>query len=137
VTEGYADIFISMKRWIDHLYDALNPPLFIQGSLADLDLTLIPHASVGLRVVKNWIRESFYKLDPFKSPSQFLTPLMRITSLSFTLDRNDAPAYIAQAKCKHTRLLRKTDNRYMVDHMLSSYQGVTQSSISSGILYLL
>ncbi|KAG0703072.1 hypothetical protein DFH29DRAFT_804090 [Suillus ampliporus] len=129
------------RDWIDHLYEALNPPLFIQGSLADLDLTLIPHGLTGLRVVKNWTRESFYKLDPFQSPSQFLTTLMRITSLSFAFDRKDALAYIPQARCltRHIsgKLLRKADNRYLVFDMLNSYRGVTQNSISSGILYLL
>ncbi|KAG1738629.1 uncharacterized protein EDB91DRAFT_1347576 [Suillus paluster] len=96
----------SMRDRIDRLYEALNPPLFIQGSLADLDLTLIPHGSAGLRMVKNWTCEFFYKLDPFQSPSLFLTTLMRITSLSFAFDRNDAPTYIAQAK-------------HVLDHRLS------------------
>ncbi|KAG2109745.1 uncharacterized protein F5147DRAFT_150627 [Suillus discolor] len=130
----------SMRDWLEHLYEALAPPLFIQGSFADLDLTLIPHGLVGLRVVKNWIRESFYRLNPSKSP-QFLTTLMRITSLSFAFDRNDAPTYIAQAKLvpknTFTELLRQPDNRYLVVDMFNSYQGASPSSISSGILFLL
>ncbi|KAG1738625.1 uncharacterized protein EDB91DRAFT_1137833, partial [Suillus paluster] len=130
----------SMRDRIDRLYEALNPPLFIQGSLTDLDLTLIPHGSAGLRMVKNWTCEFFYKLDPFQSPSLFLTTLMRITSLSFAFDRNDAPTYIAQAKCvtrnMSTELLRKADNRYLVLDMFNLYRGVTEGSISSGILYL-
>ncbi|KAG1741835.1 uncharacterized protein EDB91DRAFT_1247889 [Suillus paluster] len=130
----------SMSDRIDRLCEALNPPLFIQGSLVDLDLTLIPHGSAGLRVVKNWTREFLYKLDPFQSPSPFLTTLMRINSLIFAFDRNDAPAYIAQAKCVarniSTTLLLKADNRYLVLDMLNLHRGVTESSISSGILYL-
>ncbi|KAG2055771.1 hypothetical protein BDR06DRAFT_970569 [Suillus hirtellus] len=86
----------SMRDWLEHPYKVLAPPLFIQGSFADLDLTLIPHGLVGLRVAKNWICESFYRLNPSKSP-QFLTTLMRITSLSFTFNQNDAPTYIVQA----------------------------------------
>ncbi|KAG1841504.1 hypothetical protein F4604DRAFT_1598121 [Suillus subluteus] len=127
------------RNWLEHLYEALTPPLFIQGSFADLDLTLIPHGLAGLRVVKNWIRESFYLLNPSTSP-QFLTTLMRITSLSFAFDRNDAPSYIAEAQCLtrniSTELLRKLDNRYLVRDMLNSYRGATPSSISSGILFL-
>ncbi|KAG1719467.1 hypothetical protein EDB19DRAFT_2045105 [Suillus lakei] len=130
----------SMRDWLEHLYEALTPPLFIQGSFADLDLTLIPHGLTGLRVVKNWIRESFYSLNPSQSP-HFLTTLMRITSLSFAFDRNNAPTYISQAECLtrniSVKLLRKSDNRYLVKDMLNSYRGATQSSISSGILYLL
>ncbi|KAG2132368.1 hypothetical protein DEU56DRAFT_981701 [Suillus clintonianus] len=128
----------SMRDWLEHLYEALTPPLFIQGSFADLDLTLIPHGLAGLGVVKNWIRESFYRLNP--SQSQFLTTLMRITSLSFVFDRDDAPAYISQtvflAPNISTKLLRKPDNHYLVNDMLNSYRGATQSSISSGIMYL-
>ncbi|KAG2360020.1 hypothetical protein BDR07DRAFT_1487588 [Suillus spraguei] len=136
----------SMKQWesvrdrLEHLHEVLAPPSFIQGSLADLDLTLIPHGLAGLRVVKNWICESFYLLNPSNSP-QFLTTLMRIASLSFTFDRNDAPAYITQAKCltqyRYIKLLRKPDNRYLVMDMINSYQGAAPSSISSGILFLL
>jgi hypothetical protein len=128
-----------MRDWLEHLHEALTPPLFIQGSFADLDLTLIPHGLAGLRVVKNWIRESFYRLNP-KSP-HFLTTLMRITSLSFTFDLHDAPVYITQAKCLTsnipTKLLRKPDNRNLVADMLNSYRGAIPSSISSGILFLL
>ncbi|KAG1864912.1 hypothetical protein F4604DRAFT_1683323 [Suillus subluteus] len=129
----------SMRNWLEHLHEALTPPLFVQGSFADLDLTLIPHGLAGLRVVRSWIRESFYRLNPFTSP-QFLTTLMRITSLGFTFDRDGALAYITQAKCltqnKSVELLRKTDNRYLVMDMLNSYRGGTPNSISSGILFL-
>ncbi|KAG2034294.1 hypothetical protein BDR03DRAFT_1093813 [Suillus americanus] len=129
----------SMRDWLEHLYEALTPPLFIQGSFADLDLTLIPHGLAGLGVVKNWIRESFYRLNPSTSP-QFLTTLMRITNLGFAFDRNDAPAYIAEAKCvtrnRSLKLLRKPDNRYLVEDILNFYRGTTASSISSGILFL-
>jgi hypothetical protein len=139
MAEVYADTVISMRDWLEHLYEALTPPLYIQGSFADLDLTLIPHGLAGLRVVKNWIRESFYLLNPSRSP-QFLTTLMRITSLSCAFDWNDAPAYIAQAECltrnRSIKLLRKPDNRYLVLDMLDSYRGATPSSISSGILFL-
>jgi hypothetical protein len=130
----------SMRNWLEHLHEALAPPLSIQGSFADLDLTLIPHGLAGQRVVKNWIRESFYRLNPSTSP-EFLTTLMKITSLGFAFDRNDAPSYIAQANCvtqnKFVELLRKPDDRYLVMDMFSSYQGVSPGSIELGILFLL
>ncbi|KAG2091484.1 uncharacterized protein F5147DRAFT_822994 [Suillus discolor] len=130
----------SMRDWLKHLYEAINPPFFIQGSPADLDINLMPLRLDGMKVVKLWIRESFYSLDPFYTQAEFLTALMGITSLSFAFDRNDAPVYISRAKCTVSgplELFRKGDNRYMVHDLLSSYQGATRSSISSGILYLL
>ncbi|KAG1809265.1 hypothetical protein EV424DRAFT_1328374 [Suillus variegatus] len=130
----------SVRNWLKHLYEAINPPFFIQGSPAELDMNLMPLRADGMKVVKLWIRESFYSLDPFHTQAEFLTALMRITSLSFAFDRNDAPVYIRQAKCTISgplELFRKGDNRYMVQDLLSSYQGATRSSISSGILYLL
>ena len=130
-----------MRDWLNSLYEALNPPFFIQGSLADLDMSLMPFGLDGMRVVKTWIRESFYSLDPFYMQPQFLTALMRITSLSVAFDRDDAPTYISRAKCivrsRPTELLRKGDNRYMVEDLLMSYFGTNRSSISSGILYIL
>ncbi|KAG2070627.1 hypothetical protein BDR04DRAFT_1099616 [Suillus decipiens] len=136
----YMDRRDSMRDWLSHLYEALNPPFFIQGSLADLDMSLMPFRLDGMKVVKLWIRESFYSLDPFWINSQFLTAVMRITSLSFAFDRNDASSYISRAKCTGSgplELLRKGDRRYMVHDLLNSYRGATHTSISSGILYLL
>lgn len=136
----YADTVVSMRYWLERLYEALTPPLFIRGSLADLDLTLIRHSLAGLRAVKTWIREAFYRLSPSKSP-YFLTTLMRITSLSFTFDPHDACSYITQAKCLTsnipTKLLREPDNHNLVVDMLNSYRGATPSSISAGVLFLL
>ncbi|KAG1719550.1 hypothetical protein EDB19DRAFT_1860748 [Suillus lakei] len=128
------------RDWLNRLYEALNPPFFIQGSLADLDMSLMPFGLDGMKVVKLWIRGSFYSLDPFWTNSQFLTAVMRITSLSFAFDRNDASGYISRAKCIVSRpaeLIRRGDNRYMLEDLLNSYQGAICSSISSGILFLL
>jgi tetratricopeptide (TPR) repeat protein len=130
----------SMRDWLNHLYEALNPPFFIQGSPADLDMSLMPFRQDGMKVVKLWIRESFYSLDPFWVNSQFLTAVMRITSLSFAFDRNDASSYISRAKCIVSRpaeLIRRGDNRYMLKDLLNSYRGAICSSVSSGILFLL
>ncbi|KAG2096318.1 uncharacterized protein F5147DRAFT_818420 [Suillus discolor] len=112
----------SMRDWLKHLYKAINPPLFIQGSTADLDMNLMPLRLDGMKV------------------AEFLTVLMGITSLSFAFDRNDTPDYISRAKCTISgpfKFARKEDNRYMVHDLLNSYQGATCSSISSGILYIL
>jgi hypothetical protein len=136
----YTDFLISMRDWLNHLYEALNPPFFIQGSPADLDMSLMPFRQDGMKVVKLWIRESFYSLDPFWVNSQFLTAVMRITSLSFAFDRNDASSYISRAKCIVSRpaeLIRRGDNRYMLKDLLNSYRGAICSSVSSGILFLL
>ncbi|KAG1777307.1 hypothetical protein EV702DRAFT_1102293 [Suillus placidus] len=130
----------SMRDWLKHLYEAINPPFFIQGSPADLDMNLMPLRLDSMKVVTLWIRESFYSLDPYYTHAEFLTVLMGITSLSFAFDRHDAPAYISRAKCTVSgplELSRRGDGRYMVRDLLSSYQGATRSSISSGILYLL
>ena len=129
-----------MRDWLNYLYEALNPPFFIQGSLADLDMKLMPFGQDGMRVVKTWIRESFYSLDPYYMGSHFSTALMRITSLSFAFDRNDAPSYISQAKCiVRSRLpeLHRKDGSYVVEDLLSSYHAASRSSISSGILFIL
>ncbi|KAG1851820.1 hypothetical protein C8R48DRAFT_361252 [Suillus tomentosus] len=130
----------SMRNWLKHLYEAINPPFFIQGSPADLDMNLMPLRLDGMKVVKLWIRESFYSLDPFHTQAEFLTVLMGITSLSFAFDRDDAPVYISRAKCTISgpfELVRKWDKRYMVHDLLNSYQGAIRSSISSGISYIL
>ncbi|KAG2085197.1 uncharacterized protein F5147DRAFT_794237 [Suillus discolor] len=130
----------SMRNWLKHLYEVNNPPFFIQGSPADLDMNLMPLRRDGMKVGKLWIRESFYSLDPSHTQAEFLTVLMGITSLSFAFDRDDTPVYISRAKCTISgpfELVRKWDKRYMAHDLFNSYQGATRSSISSGILYIL
>ncbi|KAG2048327.1 hypothetical protein BDR06DRAFT_976091 [Suillus hirtellus] len=130
----------SMRDWLKHLYEAINPPFFIQGTPVDLDMNLMPLHLDGMKVVKLWIRKSFYSLDPSHTQAEFLTALMGITSLSFAFDRDNAPVYISRANCMISgplELFRKGDNRYMVHDLLNSYQGATCSSISSGILYII
>ncbi|KAG2143549.1 uncharacterized protein EDB93DRAFT_1088104 [Suillus bovinus] len=129
-----------MKDCLDHLYEAINPPFFIQGSSADLDMDLMPLRLNGVKVVKLWIREFFYSLDLFDTQAEFLTTLMRMISLSFAFDGDNAPAYISRAKCTFSgpfEFFRKGDDRYMIHDLLDSYQGTTCSSILSGIMYLL
>ncbi|KAG1854678.1 hypothetical protein C8R48DRAFT_721046 [Suillus tomentosus] len=130
----------SMQNWLKHLYEINNPPFFIQGSPADLDMNLMPLRRDGMKVGKLWIRESFYSLDPLHTQAEFLTVLMGMTSLSFAFDKDDAPVYISRAKCTISgpfELVRKWDKRYMAHDLLNSYQGAAHSSISSGILYIL
>ncbi|KAG1806260.1 hypothetical protein EV424DRAFT_1577720 [Suillus variegatus] len=130
----------SMQNWLKHLYEVNNPPFFIQGSPADLDMNLMPLHRDGMKVGKLWIRESFYLLDPLHTQAEFLTVLMGMTSLSFAFDKDDAPVYISRARRTISgpfELVRKWDTRYMGHDLLNSYQGAAHSSISSGILYIL
>jgi len=129
-----------MMDRFSYLYEALSPPFFIQGSLVDLDMSLMPFHLDGMKVVKAWIRESSYSFDPYYMQPEFSTALMRITSLSFAFDRDDAPNHISQAscivRCRPVEFQRKEDKRYVVEDLLSSYHAASRSSISSGMVFI-
>jgi len=104
-------------------------------------MSLMPFRLDGMKVVKAWIRESFYSLDPYYMQPEFSTALMRITSLSFAFDRDNAPNYVSQSRCivrcKPVGFQRKEDKRYVVEDLLNSYHATSRSSITSGILFIL
>ncbi|KIJ60090.1 hypothetical protein HYDPIDRAFT_99369 [Hydnomerulius pinastri MD-312] len=130
----------SVLDWLSHLYEALNPQFHVQGTTADLDLSLIPGARDSIRVMKHWVRDALYNFNAYHDETGFLTTVLKLTSLVFTFDRSDAVKCINQAPFNvphfRPRIFIYTDGRYIVEDIANLFNGVAQNSISSGILFI-
>ncbi|KAF9231325.1 hypothetical protein BU15DRAFT_82546 [Melanogaster broomeanus] len=138
----YHNVKSNIAGWLNHLYEAVFPPVCYQGSVADIDWSTIQDASDGICVVREWIRDAIYSLDPISDSESFLTSILRLTKLSFAFDELDTIQHITQARSvrcfRAPQLLRGPEGAYIVEDrdMLTSVEGLTPTSISSGVLYL-
>ena len=80
------------RYWINRLYETLNPPVYYIGTLANLDVTLIPEAQRAIEVVKGWSRDFLY--SPHRWDPMLLTTVYQTTNLCFFLDKLNAHQYI-------------------------------------------
>lgn len=89
--------------WLDRLDDILHPLLPRQGDLSQLRLHLIPDAQYAFRVVKQWILDILYHLNPARPELQFrfLTNFYRSTSLGILLDASKLYTTLDRVYCVH------------------------------------
>ncbi|KAF9231025.1 hypothetical protein BU15DRAFT_82916 [Melanogaster broomeanus] len=106
----YPSVKSNIAGWLNHLYEAVFPPVCYQGSVADIDWSTIQNASDGIRIVREWVRDSIYSLDPINDPETFSYIDPSLTKLSFAFDELDSIQYITQARSvrffRHPELLR-------------------------------
>lgn len=130
----------SVVYWLVHLYEALNPEFHIQGSIADLDLSVIPGVDEGRRVMKHLVWEALHILSASHNPRGFLTTVLKLTSLLFVFDKSSALKCINQAPfvTHHTkpREFVYPDGYYVVEDILHLFDGTMQTSISAGLKFL-
>ncbi|KAK2462120.1 hypothetical protein APHAL10511_006583 [Amanita phalloides] len=83
--------------WISRFYEALQPPHYILGSLAQLNTSLIPDYARCKKRLNLWIQELVYDLWP-RSPKFFVTNVLSYLDLALLFDKVEAPRYIFRAK---------------------------------------
>ncbi|KAL4065819.1 hypothetical protein V8B97DRAFT_1114496 [Scleroderma yunnanense] len=71
----------SMRRWLQGLYRAVHPPIYFQGSVADLNLSLNRDASECIGIVQKWIYETINWLRPGDKPHDYLMDILRLARL--------------------------------------------------------
>ncbi|KAF8139771.1 hypothetical protein EV363DRAFT_1497668, partial [Boletus edulis] len=126
--------------WLTHLYEAFNTQSHVQGSTADLDLSMIPGAHDSIGVMKHWVRDALYALHENRARSAFLTNVLKLTSLIFAFDAASALTCIGQAQfnAHHARVQVFTypDGRYVLEDIVRLFDGTQQTCISAGLLFL-
>ncbi|KIK18093.1 hypothetical protein PISMIDRAFT_110119 [Pisolithus microcarpus 441] len=78
------DRLSSMTAALNCLYAAIYCPIFVQGSIADLDWNFIRNAAECIRVVRKWIEKTIEYLKPTGQPpnyTNYLMSVIRVTSL--------------------------------------------------------
>jgi hypothetical protein len=83
------------RYWINRLYEALNPSVYYLGTVANLDVALIPEAERAIDVVKSWSRDFLYSQR--RMDTMLLTTVYQTTNLCFFLDKPNALQYIHRA----------------------------------------
>ncbi|TBU21885.1 hypothetical protein BD311DRAFT_811916 [Dichomitus squalens] len=127
--------------WLRRLYEVLNPPYYKLGSSQLLSPALIPEFSLGSQVIKVWVRDNLYALDPYRPANAFLTSLLQGLRLAFRFDPDAASEYVhripAVVSYRPPTLMRGGDSEgYMVHYLLDSMQNSDVKALSKGVLFM-
>ena len=130
----------SVLDWLTHLYEAFKPQSHVQGSIANLDLSMIPGAHESIGVMKHWVRDALYTLRASDDPSVFLTNVLKLTSLIFAFDESSALNCIKQAHFNAPRARVREfvypDGRYVLEDIVNLFDGTQYTCISAGLIFL-
>ncbi|EJF58549.1 hypothetical protein DICSQDRAFT_172899 [Dichomitus squalens LYAD-421 SS1] len=129
------------RYWLRRLYEVLNPPYYKLGSSQLLSPALIPEFSLGSQVIKVWVRDNLYALDPYRPANAFLTSLLQGLRLAFRFDPDAASEYVhripAVVSYRPPTLMRGGDSEgYMVHYLLGSMQNSDVKALSKGVLFM-
>jgi hypothetical protein len=136
---------IAIRRyWINRLHETLYPSIYYLGTVASLDVALIPEAHRAIEVVKGWSRDFLYRHHRWDA--RLLTAVYQTANLCVYLDRVNARQYIHGAPvfnlfntipnyCRH---LGGNDSQgaCVVHELARSLQGTDVVFISAGILFV-
>ncbi|KAM5542264.1 hypothetical protein V8D89_004137 [Ganoderma adspersum] len=113
------------RQWLRQLYEAIYPPYYKLGSA---------------QVIKAWIRERLYALDPYHPPNAFLTSLTQASCLALQFDHDEAAAYLRRIPSVmkyRPRVLLWDDNKsYVVNYLLDTLQDSDEHALNKGVLFM-
>ena len=134
----------SQRYWINRLHETLYPSIYYLGTVASLDVALIPGAHRAIEVVKGWSRDFLYSRH--RLDARLLTAVYQTANLCFYLDRANARQYIYGApvfnlfntNTDYCRNLGGNDSQgaCVVHELARSLQGTDDVFISAGILFV-
>ena len=125
------------------MHETLNPSVYYLGTVANLDVALIPEAPRAIEVVKGWSRDFLYsqhRWDPM-----LLTTLYQTTDLCFFLDKLNAHQYIHRAplfdvfdrpEYRRNLGINNSTSAPVVRELARSLEGTDDEFISVGILFV-
>ena len=127
----------SIRRWLHRLYRAVHPPIYFQGSIADLNVSLIRDAPECIEIMKKWIRDTIEWLARGEKAQDYLMEIIRLGRL-WSAFGNVLPLVALVSHKGHRvsygelRCHQETADNVARDIVLSLY-GSTQNSISCGV----
>ncbi len=107
------------------------------GSISDLALSTIPEAAKALNVVKDWVRTLVYG-RAFLPHTNFLTDVMRATTLAFMFDRSQAD-YLRNAAYFSIRtppMYFRRGGSPILPELLGAMSGTNTWSLSAGFAFV-
>ncbi|KII86508.1 hypothetical protein PLICRDRAFT_44106 [Plicaturopsis crispa FD-325 SS-3] len=129
------------RYWLDQLYDALHPPYFPLGTIANLNPNLSREDVAGFEVAKVWSKRLLYHFERRHRNGEkaILSTILKAASLSFTIDRAEASRFIVRTPLMQTILddgFIRRGGGYIVEELIWCIHGNTPNSITMGIFSL-
>lgn len=93
-----------------------------------------------MQVIKAWLRDRLYTLDPYRSPNVFLTSLAQASCLALQFDHGAAATYLRRIPSvnKHPpRVFLWEDGKSsVVNYLLDSLQDSDEHALNKGVLFM-
>ncbi|KAI5997140.1 hypothetical protein EDD15DRAFT_2364627 [Pisolithus albus] len=84
----YEDWHARMTSWLNRLYSAIYCPIYVEGSVPDLNWNTFRDPATCVDVARKWIREAIEYLEPTRDPKDamgYLMNVIRVTRLHTAL----------------------------------------------------
>lgn len=126
------------------LYYSLCPQSYKLGSAHSLKPVLIPELEKGIDIIKDWVINALYCLNPMFHHSElrrdFLASFHRLVILCRIFDFPETQYHLFRIPCiriyRPQGLLREPTRDYVVHFMLQCIQDLSNDSTARGIVFL-
>jgi hypothetical protein len=127
------------REWLSRLYDALFPPFFSLGSPAGWDQHLLPETAKAIEIVREWLRELVYSIDPWTQRTKFLTFFLQANTLSRLFDKASFQDHINRARCMTTirphAFIRSAQGHYILSDCVDFTIGKSHIAVARGLMF--
>ncbi|KAI6100008.1 hypothetical protein EV401DRAFT_2215392 [Pisolithus croceorrhizus] len=138
VVGEYKDWHSRMTSWLHRLYEAIYCPIYIEGSVPDLNWNAIRNAASCVGAVREWIQKAIEYLEPIDDLTDVMDYLMnviRVTCLHTALGGQcELREYVSRESCRmpYDEQPAPKDNNVSVDIVAS----LVDFDPTSGVLAL-
>jgi hypothetical protein len=127
------------RFWLSKLYDSLFPPHYSLGSPSCWDRNLLSETPRAVDIVKDWLKELIFSIDPFEKPrARFLPYFMQAGVLAKLFDEQSSLDYIFRARCmciKYREFMRPPDGDYVLHDAVAPLIGQSEKALARGMLF--
>ncbi|KAI6110793.1 hypothetical protein EDD16DRAFT_1710655 [Pisolithus croceorrhizus] len=138
VVGEYKDWHSRVTSWLHRLYEAIYCPIYIEGSVPDLNWNAFRNAAKCVGVVREWIQKAIEYLEPTDDPTNdmdYLMNVIRVTCLHTALGGQCVlQKYVSRESCcvPYGEHLALEDNNVSLDIVAS----LVEFDPTSGVLAL-
>ncbi|KAI0791850.1 hypothetical protein C8Q75DRAFT_57350 [Abortiporus biennis] len=139
-------VFIGRREkasFITMLYHALKPSTTHLGSEVDYSPSHQLLAKIGtgaMQTIEGWVQDLLYSADSYTKNQPFLSRMITLFCIAFSLNANSARVFIPKALSHHrdrpSELHRSSGKRYILDDLFVFLDGNDVDSITAGTLFL-
>ena len=119
------------------MYRAVHPPIYFQGSIADLNLSHIRDAPECIKIVQKWIHDTIEWLGPDDEPQDYLVDILCLARLGSAFsDRSPLIDIVSREDHRvsygNQQFIEGPDDNVARDIVIS-LDGSDRNSISCGV----